>query len=187
MRSGVHFTSSTDFLERFWRPVRVTSTGCWERTERGYASFALWVGGTVYVTTRATHIAWELENALPFPRGMFACHHCDNPPCVNPDHLFVGTAKDNAMDAKRKGRLTNTRKVGAPPPAPIVHVPVPHPEPDDGSFVAGKYRWRFTEPARPQRTASDIRVVFTKPIPVPRPIPPHREAARQRELAKLNR
>lgn len=53
----------------------------------------------------ATKVVWEMVRGEPFPEGMFACHHCDNPPCVNPDHIFPGTARDNARDAYNKGRL----------------------------------------------------------------------------------
>ncbi len=51
----------------------------------------------------ASRAAWEMVNG-PIPTGMFACHHCDNPPCVRPDHLFLGTPKDNTEDMLRKGR-----------------------------------------------------------------------------------
>ena len=40
----------------------------------------------------------------PIPKGMFVLHHCDNPPCVRPDHLFLGTAADNTADMMSKGR-----------------------------------------------------------------------------------
>lgn len=53
--------------------------------------------------TAAHRVAWMLAHG-PIPDGMQACHHCDNPPCVNPDHLFLGTHKDNADDRDSKGR-----------------------------------------------------------------------------------
>lgn len=52
---------------------------------------------------RVTRALWE-EVRGPLPAGMLLCHTCDNPPCVNLDHLFVGTPKDNTADMLRKGR-----------------------------------------------------------------------------------
>ena len=53
---------------------------------------------------RATHLAWEVAHGRPFPPGMFACHKCDVPACINPRHIFVGTNADNVADMRRKGR-----------------------------------------------------------------------------------
>ena len=51
----------------------------------------------------AHRLAWEAANG-PIPAGLLVLHHCDNPPCCNPAHLYVGTAKDNARDCKARGR-----------------------------------------------------------------------------------
>lgn len=79
------------------------NSGCflWEGScdRRGYGQLRV----SRDVLRYATHVALELDGR-PVPHGMGACHHCDNPGCVNPAHLFVGTQKDNAADMIRKGR-----------------------------------------------------------------------------------
>ena len=52
---------------------------------------------------RAHRAVWKLENG-PINDGLYVCHHCDNRMCCNPLHLFLGTAKDNAVDKVQKGR-----------------------------------------------------------------------------------
>lgn len=60
-------------------------------------------------TTHATRIAWLLDHGRLPPDDMFVCHRCDNPPCVRPDHLFLGTSEDNVYDAIDKGRMACAR------------------------------------------------------------------------------
>lgn len=58
---------------------------------------------------RANRVVVELRTGRPIPRGKLACHTCDNPPCVNPDHLFVGDHGDNARDRNAKGRAASRK------------------------------------------------------------------------------
>lgn len=93
--------------DRFWEKVDKRGPDeCWlwtgSRNRDGYGSIGR--GGGDGFVAQATHVAWEVWNGAPFPPGMLACHTCDNPPCVNPAHLFVGTKSDNATDMARKGR-----------------------------------------------------------------------------------
>lgn len=53
-------------------------------------------------------LSWEIHNGS-IPDGQVICHHCDNPPCVNPAHLFIGTRKDNNADRHAKGRSRGGR------------------------------------------------------------------------------
>lgn len=92
-------------VERFWSKVVIAGGDeCWlwvgARGRRDYGLF--WMNGR---NRRAQQVAWELTNGKPFPEGMDGCHSCDNPPCVNPAHIWPGTASDNARDAFKKGRL----------------------------------------------------------------------------------
>lgn len=79
--------------------------GCWEWTgaldKDGYGVFSY--AGKTY---RAPKIALELDGR-PVPEGLYACHHCDNQPCVRPDHLYPGTPTQNMEDAKSRGRLAS--------------------------------------------------------------------------------
>ena len=92
-----------------------TQTGCWEyagsRNRGGYGrlTYRRGSGRGAPVDAYATHrLMWELTFG-PIPEGLEVCHHCDNPPCCNPDHLFLGTRLDNTADARAKGRTAKPR------------------------------------------------------------------------------
>ena len=82
------------------RLVRMPN-GCLEWTgahSHGYG--VLTAGGKNIYTHR---LAWQIVNG-PIPKGMFICHTCDNPPCCDPEHLWLGTNADNTADKVAKGR-----------------------------------------------------------------------------------
>lgn len=90
---------------RFWE--RVDKSGgkdaCWEwkicrHKKGGYGAWTL-----NKVSCKAHRLAYEYTYG-PIPKGLNVCHKCDNPPCCNPSHLFIGTYKDNHQDSVKKGR-----------------------------------------------------------------------------------
>lgn len=104
-------TAATIAIEvRFWDNVE-RGAGCWtwKRATRGAQGY----GTTKWQhRTYATHrLAWELTYG-PIPPGLLVCHRCDNPPCVRPDHLWLGTPLDNMRDMRDKGRARPVRARG---------------------------------------------------------------------------
>lgn len=85
--------------------VRVTDNGCWEYTgycwkKSGYGRIR--IGGRIL---RVHRVSAFLFLGFDLNSPMMVLHTCDNPPCFNPDHLFIGTGVDNQQDCKAKGRL----------------------------------------------------------------------------------
>lgn len=94
------------FIEKkFWGRVKKQRNGCW-----------LWCGpvrpdGYGFTNrdgkNQSVHrISYELHFGV-IPTGLLVCHHCDVPRCVNPNHLFLGTNRDNMQDASKKGRMSS--------------------------------------------------------------------------------
>ncbi len=96
-------TSTADIKKRFWAKVNKTES-CWiwtaSKNKAGYGFFwptaERWIGAHRY--------SYYLANGK-FDQMKFVCHSCDNPSCVNPNHLFLGSNSDNIKDASIKGRL----------------------------------------------------------------------------------
>lgn len=94
----------TGIAERLWSRILKTSSGCWEwqgyRMPAGYGQIG--IDGRVDVTHR---VAWSIANGKKIPAGLVVRHKCDNPPCINPAHLELGTHADNVQDAVDRGRV----------------------------------------------------------------------------------
>ena len=102
-------------VDRFMAKVEPEpNTGCWLWTafchpETGYGVFKV----RKNICNQAHRFAYELFVG-PIPDGMICCHKCDNPPCVNPDHIFLGDKQANTSDMVRKGRYPKSQKLNLP-------------------------------------------------------------------------
>lgn len=93
-------------MESLFNKTRKTKKGCWNFlgaiSKHGYGKVGF--KGKVWQAHRLSY--HFVNNGIP--DGMMVCHKCDNRKCINPSHLFIGTAKDNAEDRDKKGRHRNT-------------------------------------------------------------------------------
>jgi len=103
LRMVIELDSVHPDLYRFLSKVEINKdTNCWEwknSIRKDYGRFKF--NGKFEGAHRISYLFFKGE----IPEGKIVCHHCDNPKCVNPEHLFLGTYKDNAIDASEKGRL----------------------------------------------------------------------------------
>ncbi len=100
--------------ERFWEKVsKGGPEECWNwmgtSYEKGYGQINRGRRGDGLVLTH--RLSWEIANG-EVPSGLFVCHRCDNPCCVNPAHLFLGTNADNVADMIAKGRQAKGERSG---------------------------------------------------------------------------
>ena len=91
-------------LDRFWEKVdKRGENECWEwlgsKDKNGYGQIAV-----NSIVTKAHRLSWELCSNDEIPEEMLICHRCDNPSCINPNHLFLGNQSDNMIDMLRKNR-----------------------------------------------------------------------------------
>ncbi len=98
----------------FWMKVKKTNY-CWEwtacRHKQGYGKFFIRKRKeNINKEYKAHRLSYELVNGR-IPNGMVVRHSCDNPPCVNPDHLSIGTQRQNMMDCIERGRHASVKSI----------------------------------------------------------------------------
>jgi hypothetical protein len=133
-------------LERFWEKVEKHDHGCWLWTGALAAGYGCLGGGPGKPLVKAHRLSYELHKG-PIPDGAKVLHTCDTPPCVRPDHLYVGTQRDNALDRERRGR--GNHATGDRSGARV------HPE----RLKRGDDHW--TRKARPWRGSKNVKAKLT--------------------------
>lgn len=101
--------ATSDPVARFHSRIRKAENGCWlwdGASVRGRGQFS--VNNRVVLVTRFAYQHFK----GPIPQGMFVCHTCDEPRCANPDHLWLGTPRENVLDALKKRRMAQSAKQG---------------------------------------------------------------------------
>lgn len=135
---------------RFWSKVKKTAT-CWlwmaGTSPAGYGRLGQGGQGSML----AHRYAYELTRG-PIPKGLFVLHSCDTPPCVRPDHLFLGTHQDNMDDMNRKGRHSRVGLKGVMNPRSVLTE-------DDVRAIRELYRGR-----RGELTALSKRFGVSRPV-----------------------
>ncbi len=101
----------TDVEMRFWSKVRI-GDGCWNWIgaigPRGYGGFKF------HGKRQSSHrVALALTGQAMPPSSVDVCHRCDNPKCVRPSHLFIGSRSENLLDASTKGRIARGESHGS--------------------------------------------------------------------------
>lgn len=103
--------------KRFWLKAQAKGPNeCWEwnheRNRKNYGLFYINAGG--YAASAGAHIAAAIFSGMDVKPGLCVCHTCDNPPCVNPAHLWLGTNADNMKDKVAKGRQSRVCGMAVP-------------------------------------------------------------------------
>lgn len=93
-------------VARFNEQARKDPSGCWlwSGSMNNYCKFTILTEGRRSIGMWAHRFSWMLHYKTPIPKGLLCCHSCDVKECVNPQHIFLGTSKDNARDSMMKDR-----------------------------------------------------------------------------------